>query len=63
MGVCIWDWVGEGIPCFTFVDCYILRDRRGNLCDCAGYVKVVAYIIYCIYLFGSVDIIILVMYT
>ena len=45
LGVCTWDWVSEGNPCFTFVGFYILRDRRGNLCDCAGYVKVIAYII------------------
>ena len=46
MGVCIWDWVSEGIPCFTFVDFYLMWGMRGNLCDCAGYVKVIAYIFY-----------------
>ena len=20
MWVCVWNWVGEGIPCFTFLD-------------------------------------------
>lgn len=45
MGVCIWGWANEGIPCFIFVDLYILRGRRGNLCDCVGYVN------YCIYFF------------
>ena len=50
MGVYIWDWVSEGIPCFTFVDFYILWGRRGNLCDCVCYFKVIAYSFYCVYL-------------
>ena len=63
MWVCIWDWVSEGIPCFTFVNFYILWGRRGNLCDCAGYVKVIAYIFYCVHLLYGTNIIILVMYA
>ena len=35
----------------------------GQFGDCAGYVKVVAYISYCIYLFCNNDTIILVMYA
>ena len=45
-GVCIWDWVSEGIPCFTFVNFYILQGRKGNLCDCVGYVEVIMSICY-----------------
>ena len=61
--VCVWSWVGEGIPSFTFLDFYILWDRGSNLGDCAGYVKVVAYVSYCIHLFYSTYTIILVMYA
>lgn len=32
MRVCIWDWVSEGAPCFTFVDFYTLDDlKEGQL--------------------------------
>ena len=41
MIVCVWAWVSEGIPCFAFVNFYILRGRRSNLCDCTVYVKVI----------------------
>jgi hypothetical protein len=48
---------------FFFVDFYILRGRRDNLCDCAGYVKVIMYIFNRIYSFYGIDAIISVMYA
>lgn len=50
MGMCIWDWVSVGIPCFVFVNFYILQGWGGNLYDCMGYFKVTAYFLYCIHL-------------
>lgn len=40
-GLYIWNWVSEDIPCFTFIDFYVLLGKRDNLCDCAGYVEVI----------------------
>ena len=45
MIVYVWAWVSEGIPCFAFVNFYILRGRRSNLCGCTVYVKVITYIL------------------
>lgn len=49
MGMCIWNWVSVGIPCFVFVNFYSLQGwGGGNLYDCMGYFKVIAYVLYCI---------------
>ena len=62
MWVCISDWVGEGIPCFTFVDFYICK-VGGTICVIVQVMLRLLHIYFhCIYLFCSTESVILVMY-
>ena len=63
MIMCVCTWVSEGIPCFAFINFYILRGRRNNLCGCMVYVKVITYIFHCVHLFCGTDVVISVVYA